>query len=126
MDIRDAEYTEDDRIIRVRPDVLGDFRKMKFADETFDLVVFDPPHFIHAGSDSRIAHRYGLLNIDTWQTDIKKGFDECMRVLKKNRVLIMKWNTYQIPWSEVRKAIGRDCDFGDKRSQTRWVFFIKQ
>lgn len=125
MDIRDGEYPENDRVVKVHPDVLGDFRQMDFADETFDAVIFDPPHFLHAGEDSRIAHRYGVLDCASWQSDLRRGFDECMRVLKRNRILIMKWNTYQISWPEVRKAIGRDCDFGDKRSQTRWMFFVK-
>ena len=31
------------RHIRVHPDVMGDFRELPFEDNTFSLVVFDPP-----------------------------------------------------------------------------------
>lgn len=33
-----------ERIAEINPDVIGDFRKIPFEDNSFDLVVFDPPH----------------------------------------------------------------------------------
>ena len=39
----------DGRTLRIEPDMIIDFRDMPFEDNTFDLVVFDPPHLIHAG-----------------------------------------------------------------------------
>ena len=53
------------------PDVVGDFRDMPFEDETFRLVVFDPPHLLHAGDDSWLAKKYGVLNESTWREDIR-------------------------------------------------------
>ena len=45
MDIRECdETTRDKRRIRVAPDVKGDFRDMPFPDNSFRMVVFDPPH----------------------------------------------------------------------------------
>lgn len=45
MDIRKTELTAcDGRRIIISPDVIGDFRKMPFDDNSFKMVVFDPPH----------------------------------------------------------------------------------
>lgn len=39
----------DGRRLIVRPDIEADFRNMPYSDETFYLVIFDPPHLIRAG-----------------------------------------------------------------------------
>lgn len=45
MDNRELEDTLcDGRSLQVKPDVVGDFRHMPFENESFRLVVFDPPH----------------------------------------------------------------------------------
>ena len=45
MDCRSEEHTLcDGRRLEIRPDVVGDFRKMPFPDNSFYLVLFDPPH----------------------------------------------------------------------------------
>lgn len=50
MDKRTLETTLcDGRSLSVNPDVIGDFRNMPFEDESFHLVIFDPPHLLHAG-----------------------------------------------------------------------------
>lgn len=41
----------DGRTLKVDPDVIGDFRNIPFADESFRMVVFDPPHLINAGEN---------------------------------------------------------------------------
>ncbi len=40
------------RKIRIEPNHVGNVTSMDFADETFDLVIFDPPHMIRAGKTS--------------------------------------------------------------------------
>lgn len=96
MDNRVLEDTLcDGRTLSVNPDVIGDFRNIPFDDNTFKLVVFDPPHLIHAGENSWLAKKYGVLDINTWKKDIKQGFQECMRVLEDCGVLIFKWNDEQ-------------------------------
>lgn len=53
MDIRKAVYTAKDRgherRIEINPDLQADWKHIPFDDETFDLVVFDPPHLVRAG-----------------------------------------------------------------------------
>lgn len=97
---------------------------MPFDDESFHLVVFDPPHLIRAGDNSWLAKKYGKLD-ELWPIDIRQGFNECMRVLKTNGTLIFKWNEDQVSLSEVLEAI--DCEplFGNRRSKTHWLVFMK-
>jgi len=114
----------DGRILNIHPDVIADFRDMPFEDNTFYLVVFDPPHLRVAGEKSWLAKKYGILS-DNWQEDIRKGFRECMRVLKKNGVLIFKWNEEQIKLKEILKVIDYKPLFGNRRSKTHWLVFMK-
>lgn len=125
MDIR-KEYEElpTGHVIDVNPDIIGDFRDMPFPDNEFDLVVFDPPHLKRAGENSWLAKKYGRLN-ELWPHDINQGFNECMRVLKPAGTLIFKWNEDQIPLEEVLEAIGQEPLFGNKRSKTHWLVFVK-
>lgn len=126
MDIR-KEDTElcDGRKLIVAPDVVADFRDMPFLNESFHMVVFDPPHLLRAGENSWLAKKYGRLNEATWRMDLMQGFDECMRVLKPNGTLIFKWNEDQISLNEVLDCFGQQPLFGDKRSKTHWLVFMK-
>ncbi|MEL3956908.1 SAM-dependent methyltransferase [Caldifermentibacillus hisashii] len=115
----------DGRTLEIKPDVVADFRNMPFDDNIFYLVVFDPPHLIHAGEESWLAKKYGKLDESNWQNDIAKGFNECMRVLKPNGTLIFKWNEEQIKLWEILKVIGYKPLFGNRRSKTHWLVFMK-
>ncbi len=114
----------DERKLDINPDIIGDFRDIPFGDDTFYLVVFDPPHLIKVGENSWLAKKYGRLS-ETWREDLRQGFSECMRVLKPYGVLVFKWNEEQISFSEVLKVIGQEPLFGDRRGKTRWVVFMK-
>lgn len=94
----------DGRTLKIKPDVVGDFRNMPFTDDSFYLVVFDPPHLLKIGENSYMAKKYGKLN-STWKEDIRRGFKECMRVLKTNGTLIFKWNEQQIKLKEILNII---------------------
>ncbi|HUW43818.1 MAG TPA: class I SAM-dependent methyltransferase [Bacillota bacterium] len=76
----------------VKPDKIMDFRKLDLPDNSFKLVVFDPPHLKSLEQNSWIAAKYGTLNPETWREDILKGFNECYRVLEDYGVLIFKWS----------------------------------
>lgn len=115
----------DGRPLNISPSHLGDFTNMAFPDNSFDLVIFDPPHLIHAGEKSGLAQKYGRLNKDTWEEDLHQGFFECLRVLKPSGTLIVKWNEEQITTAQLLKAFGQQPLFGDKRSKTRWLVFKK-
>lgn len=125
QDNREIETTLcDGRSLLIKPDVNMDFRNMDYADNTFKVVVFDPPHLIHAGTVSWLANKYGILPSE-WKPYLKAGFDECMRVLEPDGLLVFKWNENQIPFSEVMKVLETKPLLGDRRGDTRWVIFIK-
>ena len=126
MDIRTHyEELESGHIINVRPDVVGDFRDIPFDTDSFHMVIFDPPHLIHAGDNSWLAKKYGKLNKDSWKEDISIGFKECMRVLKPNGTLIFKWNEEQIKLNDILATTEFKPLFGNKRSKTHWLVFMK-
>lgn len=124
-DNREVETTLcDGRTLLVKPDVQMDFRDMPYPDNSFKVVVFDPPHLINAGTGSWLSQKYGVLPKD-WAIYIKQGFDECMRVLEPDGLLVFKWNEDQIKLSSVLKAFDRKPLLGDQRGKTRWLIFIK-
>lgn len=116
------------RKLLIQPDTLLDFRALPYADETFYLVVFDPPHLVRAGPKSWLAAKYGKLGPD-WREDIRMGFQECMRVLKPNATLVFKWNETQVKVSEVLElAKPHEPLFGHpsgRKGLTHWLVFMK-
>ena len=126
MDNRTLDDTLcDGRSLQVKPDVVGDFRNMPFDDETFRLVVFDPPHLLHAGDDSWLAKKYGVLDESTWREDIRQGFSECMRALKPYGTLIFKWNEGQVDFRRLKRLFPCPPLFGQRRAKTFWIVFMK-
>jgi 23S rRNA G2069 N7-methylase RlmK/C1962 C5-methylase RlmI len=112
----------------VQPDVVMDFRKLDVTDESFSMVVFDPPHLVRAGMSGWMTKKYGCLNRETWREDLTKGFAECFRVLKTGGFLIFKWNENDIKLAEVLALTPVQPLFGNKtpgRQMTHWLVFIK-
>lgn len=125
MDNRNLEDTLcDGRKLIINPDIIGDFRNIPYEDNIFKLVVFDPPHLEKLGKNSWLAKKYGKLS-DTWKEDIKKGFDECMRVLDQYGILIFKWNEEQIKLKQILDLIDYRPLLGNKRAKTHWLVFMK-
>lgn len=114
----------DGRRLLIKSDIKMDFRDMPYKDNSFKVVVFDPPHLIYAGTGSWLAKKYGILPND-WKTYLKAGFDECMRVLEPDGVLVFKWSEDQIKLNEVLKEFGKKPLLGDQRGKTRWILFMK-
>ena len=115
------------RKTNINPDVLCDFTDLPFPDESFSLVVFDPPHLTQAKDTAWLVKKYGKLD-ENWRQMIHDGFREGMRVLKTDGVLIFKWSEIQIPASEVWDAIGQKPLFGHhsgKKMNTYWGCFMK-
>ena len=75
------------------PDVLGSFTAMPFPDESFQLVVFDPPHVVREKQPPEGINglKYGALHPSTEQDDLRHGFAECWRVLAPGGTLVFKW-----------------------------------
>lgn len=125
MDNRKLEDTLcDGRKLVINPDIVADFTAIPFEENTFKLVVFDPPHLVRVGEKSWLLKKYGKLN-ESWPQDIKKGFEECFRVLEPNGILIFKWNEDQIKLGQILKLAPQEPLFGDKRSKTHWLVFMK-
>jgi SAM-dependent methyltransferase len=115
------------RIRKVKPDLIADFTALPFPDNSFYLVVFDPPHLVRAGDKAYMTVMYGRLD-ENWKTTLHTGFGECMRVLRPGGTLIFKWNETQVPVSDVINAVGWAPLFGHrsgKASRTHWMAFMK-
>lgn len=116
-----------ERKLDVHPDVIADFTDLPFPDNTYSLVVFDPPHLTKVSETAWLCKKYGKLG-ENWPQMLHDGFAECMRVLKPDGVLIFKWSEYDIPAAEVWEAIGQKPLFGHhsgKNSKTFWACFMK-
>ncbi len=112
----------------VKPDILMDFKELKFKDKSFKLVVFDPPHMKSITKRANYGLKYSALNKDTWKDDIKRGFDECWRVLEDYGVLIFKWNETSIKRKEILEVIKKEALFGHhlfNKTKTHWFCFMK-
>lgn len=113
------------RPLVINPDLQADFTALPFPNETFSLVIFDPPHLEKVGEESWLAKKYGKLG-KNWRVELRQGFAECFRVLKTDGTLIFKWNETDIPVTEilkltpVRPLLGSR---GGKASKTHWLVF---
>ncbi len=115
----------DGRELKINPDIVADFKNIPFEDNSFYLVIFDPPHLKSAGQNSWLAKKYGVLP-ENWQKELKEGFNECMRVLKPNGTLIFKWNEAQVKLSEVLKCFSIRPLCGSRKDRTYWLVFMKE
>lgn len=129
------------------PDVVGDFRALPFADASFDVLVFDPPHLPAAAASpnsSRLwADRYGITEEHTPHADAVSSvfapfLAEARRVLVSDGIVLAKLadlvHTHAYQWQHVdfvlavRQAGMTPCDLlvkvdpnaGHLRS-SRWV-----
>lgn len=122
QDIREVETTLcDGRPWSVKPDVLGDFRSMQFADIYGSLnPKAKPCGWQHV--------KYGALGQTDWRDTIRLGFSECFRVLKEGGFLIFKWNETDIPVSKILELTDQKPILGHrvgKRNNTHWILFMK-
>lgn len=111
----------------VNPDIQMDFTDLKFSDGSFKLVVWDPPHIVRFGNKSWMSQRYGMLGKD-WEIMLKKGFDECWRVLEEHGVLIFKWSEAEISVRRVLDLFPETPLFGHttgRAGKTKWMCFMK-
>lgn len=115
------------RVLRIEPDTVLDFRCLPYPDGAFRLVAFDPPHLLRAGPRSWLAAKYGRLGED-WRDDIALGFSECFRVLHPDGTLVFKWNETHIRLSEILPLSPHPPLFGQvsgRSGMTHWLVFMK-
>ena len=132
LDIRKEKhsnnYPSGYKEMEISPDIIGDFTDIKQPDNSFNLVVFDPPHIKRSEKNSgEIGKRYGKLN-GNWKEMLKKGFSECFRVLKDDGILIFKWCEVEIPLKDILNLTDYKPLFGHKTKKnllTHWICFIK-
>lgn len=115
------------RSLVIDPDIKADFTALPFEDDSFALVVFDPPHLVRNGKKSWLAKKYGKLEGD-WREELRLGFLECFRVLKSEGTLIFKWNENDVAVSQIlaltpeRPLIGNRCG---RSAKSHWIVFLK-
>ena len=120
------------------PDIVGDFRHLEqFEDESFKLIVFDPPHILRKTQrcTANMVKAFGQLNPETWESDLKKAFSELWRVLKPYGVLVFKWSNHQLNSNQIIKLapckplfyqVAYNKNKGGRNSiQSLWFCFMK-
>ena len=114
------------------PDVIGDFRDLsQFPDQSFKLIVFDPPHRVQRHPSKTFIEKYGCqLLPETWVSDLTKAFKELWRLLEEYGILIFKWTDHDIKVSAVQQVFPSDPLFqqitsgsGRRKRATRTVWF---
>lgn len=125
MDKRQHEETLcDGRTLKVNPNIVADFKKIPFEDNSFSLVIFDPPHLLKVGEKSWLCKKYGKLPRD-WRNEIGQGFKECFRILKPNGTLIFKWATRDITLKQILDVIEIRPIIFHKNNNTFFLVFFK-
>lgn len=129
IDIRKEEkgFVKDRPEYEVNPDMIMDFRDLKFPDKYFKMVVWDPPHIVRFGNKSWMSQKYGMLG-KTWKEDLTKGFSECYRVLDDYGTLIFKWSEAEIKVKEVLSLFPITPLVGHptaRSGNTKWFVFMK-
>lgn len=137
VDNREEEpgfHGQEGRTYAVQPDEVQDFTDLPYDDGEFNLIVWDPPHITRADGmeqlTGRITKKYGALHAETWQHDLRKGFEELWRVLSPGGTLVFKFADNNIPFEDVLDVFPEDplCGTTTKkhnRTENRWFTFYK-
>lgn len=127
-DVRDESWELcDGRRFDVHPDMMMDYRDLPFDDDSFRLVVLDPPHLDNASPNAYMAKKYGRLD-STYLNDLTRMFSESFRVLEPHGILIFKWNETRIHLSQILALTDQRPLFGNrqpKQTGTHWIVFMK-
>lgn len=113
------------RQLVIDPDLQADFTALPFADDTFALVIFDPPHLVHSGRKSWLAKKYGKLEGD-WKEELRLGFAECFRVLRTEGTMVFKWSEHDVPLSQILALTPERPLIGQRGRKSHWLVFFKQ
>lgn len=109
------------------PTIIADNRQLPFKDNSFDMILFDPPFVV--SMTPRMKAQYDILNPITWTIDIGKAANEFFRVLKQGGFLILKWGEGYAVVREALKLFPVKPLFGThlnySKHKTWWIVFRK-
>ncbi len=111
---------------------VADSRHLAFPPESFDLVVFDPPHMC-VGPQSSMARRYGHWLTGEIREFVRDAFLEFHRVLRADGLVAFKWADHDTSLDRILSPVrGFDRLVGvptamrtKHSSQTWWVLLRK-
>lgn len=124
------EVTYIDIRAAVKPDRIMDCTATSFKDNFFDFIVFDPPHCSYSENNKGIfKEKYGGYTAAKTRVFIKEAFMEFERILKKDGLVVFKWNTHSQKLNVILSLIGNfEVLFGHLAaqktkysSQTYWM-----
>lgn len=84
----------------VSPDLVASSTCLPFHNETFDLILFDPPHH-NVGASGEWSLDYGVFTTAEILNLCRRTFPELRRVVKPAGVVLFKWNDHSIGLSRV-------------------------
>ena len=116
----------------VNPDIQADFAKlpMEIKEHKFKLIVWDVPHFKARKLTGNMLKCFGGLHPETWQSDLKNGFNELWYILDDFGVLLFKFSDYHIKFENVISLFPQQPLFYNMtnstgKSDTKWFCFMK-
>lgn len=117
-------------IVNIIPDIIAKWQHLPFKNESFDMVIFDPPHIIRNSwiIPAPICMIYGMFEKHSWKEDMRLAFVELFRVLKNEHQLILKWDECTNKVDDVFKLTPYKPLFGTRTGQknnTHWICFLK-
>jgi len=89
-DIRATEVIDGQEYIRIEPTKVGCVTKIPWPDQSFNMVIIDPPHAGRWGKSSFMGALYGSWDRDTFVRKFYRANSEVYRVLKPGGVLFLK------------------------------------
>lgn len=133
-----------DRRRCVKPDIVAVWAYLPIKDEAVEGGVIDPPHMLYVSAGKPMGfgfiEKYDVLNRETWREDLRAAFDELMRVIVTDGLLLVKWNDNHVslerflacfpipPFSKASMAASRGVrrkGSVEPRSQTWYLLFSR-
>jgi hypothetical protein len=118
-------HGQEGRTYAVNPNVKADTRDLPYQDESFSLIVFDPPHVTRQDGmqnlSGHVQKKYGALCAETWQHDLQESFTELFRVLEPSGTLIFKFADNSKSFSDVLDCAPKQPLFGTTTVKTSTV-----
>lgn len=116
----------------IHPDMVADFTDLpkEIKEHRFKLIVWDVPHFKARKLTGTLLKKFGGLHPETWQSDLKNGFNELWSVLDDFGVLLFKFSDYHIKFENVMSLFPEKPLFFNSInskgvSETKWFCFMK-